>query len=220
MRDHGGAEGCAAVAALWSTGLGRVRQVGMFGAGRESSSMIFSRGGRNNSDRCRRMVDQAEIHRKVASGDVGERRKGLVQLCSNFEYLPDKDVAWEDLIRLTGDKDSYVRSRATNKLGSAFQHAPDKDAAWGDLIWLTQSDRRWVVRCWHNIKYWLTGDEDSNVRRGAAYALGIAFQYVPDKDAAWKDLHRLAGDEDNDVRVSANYSRGRASIFGSVLLYV
>ena len=46
--------------------------------------MIFSRNGRNNSDRCRRMVDQAEIHRKVASGDVGERKDGVEQLRSNF----------------------------------------------------------------------------------------------------------------------------------------
>jgi len=144
----------------------------LLGAGRESSSMIFSRGGRNNSDRCRRMVDQAEIHRKVASGDVGERRDGVEQLSSNFADLPDKDAAWKDLIRLTVDKDSDVRRGIADVLGSAFPHVSNNDEAWKDLIRLT-------------------GDEYFGVRRDAAFALGSAFPHVSDKDAAWEDLHRL-----------------------------
>jgi HEAT repeat protein/predicted amidohydrolase len=124
------------------------------------------------------MVDQAEIHRKVASGDVRERREGVEQLCSNFADLPDKDEAWEDLIRLTQS--------------------------------LTQSDRRWVVRCWHNIKYWLTWHKNRGVRWRAAVALGSAFQHVPDKDAAWKDLIRLTRDEDRYVRWRAAVALGSA----------
>lgn len=156
--------------------------------------MIFSRGGRIRVIRCRRMVDQAEIHRKVASGDVGERREGVEELRSNFVDLPDKDAAWKDLHQLTGDENHYVRLLAAAALGSAFQHVPAKDDAWKDLIRLT-------------------GDEDSYVRRFAAFMLHPAFQHVIDKDAAWEDLIWLTGDEDSNVRASANHSLGSVSIF-------
>ena len=197
------------------------------------------------------MVDQVEIHRKVASGDVGERRDGVEQLSNNFADLPDKDEAWKDLIwltrddyrwgvrcwhkvkhwlTLTWDENSDVRWRAIGALGSVFQHFPDKDVAWEDLIRLTRDEDSGVRRraigalgsafqhvpdkdvAWEDLIR-LTWDKNSYVRRGAAVALGSAFQHVPDKDAAWKDLHRLTGDEDEDVRVFANYSLGRVSIF-------
>jgi len=107
--------------------------------------------------------------------DSSVRRGAANALGSAFPHVPDKDAAWEDLIRLTGDEDSNVRRGAADALGSAFPHVPDKDAAW-----------KYLIR--------LTGDEDSDVRRGAANALGSAFQYVPDKDVAWKDLICLTGD--------------------------
>jgi len=127
------------------------------------------------------MVDQAEIHRKVASGDVGERRDGVEQLRNNFADLPDKDEAWKNLILLTGDEDSIVRWGAAVALISAFQHVIDKDAAWEDLIRLT-------------------GGEDGSVRSSAADALISAFQYFSDKNEAWEDLIRLTRHEDSDVR--------------------
>ncbi|KAF5417603.1 MAG: hypothetical protein C5S48_00110 [Candidatus Methanogaster sp.] len=157
--------------------------------------MIFSRGGRIKVNRCRRMVDQAEIHRKVASGDVGERRDAAEQLSVNFADLPDKDEAWKDLIRLTGYEDSYLILRAVDALGSAFRYVPDKDEAWKDL-------------------HRLTRNEDSFVRWRATVALGSAFQHVPDKDAAWKDLHRLTWDANGDVR------SGAADVLGSAFQYV
>jgi len=125
------------------------------------------------------------------SGDARERREGVEQLSSNFADLPDKDEAWEDLHRLTGDENSNVRSRAADALGSAFPHVPDKDAAWEDL-------------------HRLTGDEDSDVRSRAADAQGSAFPHVPDKDAAWEDLIRLTWDEDSDVRWDAADALGSA----------
>jgi len=57
-------------------------------------------------------------------------------------------------------------------------------------------------------------DKDSDVRRGAAFALSSAFPHVPDKDAAWEDLHRLTVDEDSYVR------RGAAVALGSAFPYV
>nr|QNO41184.1 hypothetical protein JNOLDJLP_00008 [Methanosarcinales archaeon ANME-2c ERB4]QNO41588.1 hypothetical protein OAEIHDOC_00008 [Methanosarcinales archaeon ANME-2c ERB4] len=161
------------------------------------------------------MVDQVEIHRKVVSDDVKERREAVDQLRDNFVDLLDKKEAWEDLIRLTRDdyrwgvrcwhnikhwltltwnEDSVVRWRAVDALGSAFQYVPDKDVAWEDLIRMT----------WN---------EDSVVRWNVAGVLGSAFQYVSDKDKAWEDLIRMTGEEDGDVRVFANYSLGRVSIF-------
>ena len=55
------------------------------------------------------MVDQAEIHKKVASGDVGERREAMQLLSNNFAGLPDRKEAWYDLIRLTRDEDRDMR---------------------------------------------------------------------------------------------------------------
>ena len=46
----------------------------------------------------------------------------------------------------------------------------------------------------------------------AAHALGAAFFHVPDKDRAWKDLHRLALDIDRDVRRRAAKALGAAFV--------
>ena len=199
----------------------------MFGAGRESSSMIFSRGGRNNNDRCRRMVDQAEIHRKVASGDVGERREALEQLRTNFEDLPDKDEAWEDLNRMARDEDIFVRWFAAGALSSAFQYVSDKDEAWEDLHRLTRDKDIFVQfgavvalgsafqygfdkdGAWEDL-HRLTQHKNSIVRSGAVVALGSTFQYGFDKDGAWEDLHRLTRDEDSDVRWLASVALSSA----------
>jgi HEAT repeat protein len=48
--------------------------------------------------------------------------------------VPDKQQSWNDLLRLTNDKDRDVRSRAASALGSAFSHVPDKQLAWNDLL--------------------------------------------------------------------------------------
>ena len=47
------------------------------------------------------MVDQPEIHRKVASRDVMKHRGAMQLLSNNFAGLPDRKEAWYDLIRLT-----------------------------------------------------------------------------------------------------------------------
>jgi HEAT repeat protein/predicted amidohydrolase len=199
---------------------------GIFGVDGGSDAMVFNLCGRYNRDRYRRMVDQAKIHRKVASGDVGERKEGVEQLRSNFADLPDKDEAWKDLIwlaqsnsrwvvrcwhnikyLLTWDKNIDVRRGASNALGYAFQHVPDKDEAWKDLIRLTgdkNGDEQWQEE--YALGFFF--------HQGPAYTLGSAFQHVPDKDEAWKDLHRLTGDKNGDVR------RGAANALGSAFQHV
>ena len=124
------------------------------------------------------------------------RWKAADALGTAFSQVPDKDQAWQDLLSLTQDEDSYVRVEAAYSLGTAFSQVPDKDQAWKDLLSLTQ-------------------DEDSYVRWGAAHSLGTAFSEVPDKNQAWRDLHKLTNDRDDRVRMHAYHSLGRASVFNA-----
>jgi len=176
------------------------------------------------------MVDQVEIHRKVVSDDVEERKEAVRQLKRNFAVLSDKKKAWEDLIRLirlTHDEDRNVRTGAAYTLGSAFQCVSDKDEIWEDLHQLTRDEASSVQRnaavalgsafqyvsdkdkAWEDL-HQLTRDEDSSVQWHAAVALSSAFQYVPDKDEAWEDLHRLTQDEASPLRFSATNALGSA----------
>ncbi len=111
-----------------------------------------------------------------------------------FSQVSNKQLAWNELVKLASDEDSSVRYQATNALGSAFSQVPDKQQAWNDLIGLTNEKNKYV-------------------RYRAADALGSAFSQVPDKQLAWNELVRLANDEDNSVRTYAKYSLGKVSIF-------
>jgi HEAT repeat protein len=79
------------------------------------------------------LIDQEKIHNKCLSDGPEERIKALKQLESNFILMPYKPKAWNDLLRLTYDEDSSVRSSAASALGSAFSQVPDKQMAWNDL---------------------------------------------------------------------------------------
>lgn len=161
--------------------------------------------------------------------DVDQRIRATIILKDEFENLEDKDQAWQDLIRLTGDKERAVRWNASQALESAFLHVPDKDKAWQDLIGLTndqdigvrRSSARSLGFAFQHVldkdKAWqglhsLTSDRDSNLRWIAARSLGFAFQHVPDKDQAWHDFIRLTGDQDSSVRMFGYYSLGKASV--------
>lgn len=66
------------------------------------------------------MVDQTEIHRKVVSSEVEERREAAEQLLDKFAELPDKKQVWDDLRRLAQDEDSSVRMYAASILHYAY----------------------------------------------------------------------------------------------------
>ncbi len=179
------------------------------------------------------MVDQEKIHNQCFSDDPKERMLALDQL-KYFSSMPDKQKAWNDLHRLTNDKDRDVRSNAVEALGSAFSQVPDKQQAWNDLHRLTIDEDIFVITlaamalgsafsqvpdkqsAWNDL-HRLTTEEgsflSSIIRSEAAYALGSAFSQVPDKQSAWNDLHRLTTDENRKVRSHAQYSLGRVSIF-------
>ncbi|MDI6811359.1 MAG: hypothetical protein QMD80_06780, partial [archaeon] len=106
---------------------------------------------------------------------------------------PDKEQAWNDLIRLTGHQDSDVRFKAAVSLGAAFPFVPDKEKAWNDLIRLT-------------------GVKDIDVQWGVAVSLGAAFPFASDKKQAWNDLIRPTENENYKLWGPANYALGRVSI--------
>ncbi|MCO5381217.1 MAG: HEAT repeat domain-containing protein [Methanosarcina barkeri] len=109
--------------------------------------------------------------------------------------MPDKEKAWNDLIKLANDENSIVRSGAISILSSVFLYAPDKLQAWNDL-------------------HRLINDEDSKVRSKVADAIASAFPQVLDKQKAWNDLHRLINDKNSKVRYRA------ASTLAFVFSYV
>jgi len=90
------------------------------------------------------LPDQAEIHKKCIGKMREECWEALKLLKTHFSNLPDKDQAWQDLLRLTQDKDSTVQWRSAKNLRPAFSHVPDKDQAWKALIKLTQDEDRYV----------------------------------------------------------------------------
>jgi HEAT repeat protein len=110
--------------------------------------------------------------------------ESLEQLKDNFSSLPDKQQAWNDLIKLTSDEDRKVRSKVIFFLSFALSQVPDKQQAWSDL-------------------HRLLNDENSSVRRGAATVLISLFSQFPDKQQAWEDLHNLLNDEEKFVRLVA-----------------
>lgn len=110
----------------------------------------------------RQLRDQEDIHNQCLSKNQKECIKALNQLRNNISSLANKQKTWNDLIKLTNNKDRWVKVEAVSTIGYAFPHMPDKQKAWNDLIKLTN-------------------DEDSDVRSKAASAIGSAFFHVPDK---------------------------------------
>lgn len=59
--------------------------------------------------------------------------EAVLALSSVYAEAPDKEKAWNDLIRLSVHSDNFVKRIATRALGAAFFHVPDKTQAWRDL---------------------------------------------------------------------------------------
>jgi HEAT repeat protein len=173
------------------------------------------------------LVDQEIIHNQCLSDNLEERKHALEELKIFFSSMPDKQQAWNDLIRLTNDEDKSLRYRAASALGSAFSQVPDKQKVWNDLIRLTKEKdtlaRSWVAQALgfafsqvpdkqqaSDDLHRLTNDEDILVKSNAAHALGFAFSHVSDKQQAWDDLHRLTNDGDIFLRYSAATAIGFA----------
>jgi len=66
------------------------------------------------------VIDPAKIHRLVQSKDVEERIRAVWELKKNFSILKVKKPAWDDMQRLTQDKDRDVSLGADDSVGAFY----------------------------------------------------------------------------------------------------
>jgi HEAT repeat protein len=131
------------------------------------------------------------LYRLISDELTYVRWSAVEALGAVFQYVPDKQKAWNELIKLTNSEDLHIRDMAASVIGSAFSQVPDKYQAWNDL-------------------HELTSDQDDFVRFFAPKAICCAFPYIPDKQQAWDDLIELS----NDVSIDVEYNA--ANVLGSV----
>jgi arginyl-tRNA synthetase len=83
-----------------------------------------------------------------------------------------KQNEWNEILKMTGDKDTNVRKHAVDLLFPTFQNIGDKSGVFFDLVKLTES-------------------KDAYLRERAAELLPVAFKYSDNKQKAWNELARL-----------------------------
>jgi 2-polyprenyl-3-methyl-5-hydroxy-6-metoxy-1,4-benzoquinol methylase/HEAT repeat protein len=135
-----------------------------------------------------------------------------------FQYMPDKEQAWKDLLKLSRDADSFVRQIAPQALGWSYKDLPIelKKAALDDIFKLIQM-KDWETRFaatiaigdvfesvpdrikTYDIIQQQRFDENPHVRRAAAISLRNAFPFIENKNQALDDLLSLTKDEDLNV---------------------
>ena len=143
------------------------------------------------------MVDQAYIHGMVLSKKLIDRQKAAKLLEYHFSNIHDKDLAWQDFLRLTQDEDLYIRMVASDSIGIVFCQVPDKARAWHDLHKLSE-------------------EKDIGIRSRVAKAIGSTFSQVTNREEALRDLSRLTRDEDIDVRINSYHALGRIHVLKAV----
>lgn len=123
------------------------------------------------------MLKITEIHKKIIYGNINERKEALIQLHNDFNRIPNKKQAWEDILHILRDKNNSLGQQAIYALGDAFQFIPNKEDAWNDLIQLIH-DPKW-----------------KSFRRRVVMAQFAIFQHCPKKEKAWDDIVQLIYDE-------------------------
>ncbi len=176
-------------------------------------------------------MDQTKIHENTFSSDPKERIDALRQLNNNFDSLPRKKEAWDDIIRLTSDSNSEVQKQAVIAIDSVFCFVPEKIQCWGDIVTLLEDKEfdfkssvaeslyyafRYTPKeenVWDNLSK-LAKNEEQAVRKNSARSLISAFQHAPNKTEAWGILHKLSSDIESEVR------RTIAREIGTVFLHI
>jgi len=172
-------------------------------------------------------IDPDELHRLSISPNKKENEQALRYLVSGFFSLPNKLVAWNDLIFLTNHKDRIIGRRAAQALGFAYAYMPDKIMAWKDILNVTHS-KNYLVRlgaikaielsflnipdkteAWYCLEKF-TYDRDRRVRRDASFALRLIFSYHPDINIVWNTFLRLTKRKDFQVMVFATVGLSNA----------
>ena len=157
------------------------------------------------------MVDQEEIHNQCLSDEPKERIHALDELNNFFSFIPDKQQAWNDLIRLTNDEDSSVNRRAISVIRSVIFQVPDKQQAWNELLKLIYAKVSIYAKLLK--RDYFAGKLNSILSHKLMMVLVIQalvslFSLVPDKKRAWHDLHILTNDKDREMRSHAAYALG------------
>lgn len=80
------------------------------------------------------MANQTEIHRKSESSRVEERKEAVALLRYSFQEMPDKQQAWEDILRLTRDADMAVRVSAAVTLSNAIPYLNARKEEWSQPV--------------------------------------------------------------------------------------
>ena len=138
-------------------------------------------------------------------------------LGSAFQYIPDKEQASEDIIKLAEDEKDVIREGVVESIHYALPYLVDKQKVWDVLVRLT-NDKNYNVsttasselgyaylytpnkeKAWNDICK-MSFEGDARVKSGIPYSITTLFDSVPDKHQAWIILHRLSSDDDIDVR--------------------
>jgi hypothetical protein len=167
--------------------------------------------------------------------------KEVEYLLMVFAYVPNKEKALEDLIKLGSQigTEQKCGKEILSKVERFFNDL-DKTQVYKILQKLILSEDTYVKmmaistlalffphlpgkdslnfmcnkeQAWDDLLA-LTSEKDEMLKRHAASVLGLAFPHVPNKSRAWKDLHKFTNDRHFNVRW------GIANSIGSAFPYI
>ncbi|WP_440955034.1 HEAT repeat domain-containing protein [Methanosarcina sp. Mfa9] len=171
------------------------------------------------------VIDQETLHDGTLNPFMEEKIDALNQLSTNFEFLPDREQAFDDMLRLSSDKDKLVAETAVKTLELVYPHVSDRKRLWTKLAGLTANQAPGVQkaavhalassytlmpgeqRVWNDFLK-LAGSGTDSVKEYAFSCLKSVFPLVPDKTQAWKDLFELRESADMNTRVEATRTLG------------
>ncbi len=166
------------------------------------------------------MIDQDIVHDKTFSPLSSERIEAMEQLSSSFESVPDREQAFEDMLRLSSDKCDEVRESAVSSLSTVFSKLPEsgKIQVWERFINLTAYPSEEILKAaaqalvsvfphnpnkenaWEDLMELVNSNSSfEDVRTGIIRSLPTLCPHIPDRKKAYSDLVHLAEKEDSDV---------------------
>ncbi|HII01800.1 TPA: hypothetical protein HA351_09195, partial [Methanosarcinaceae archaeon] len=142
------------------------------------------------------MIDQDIVHDKIFSPLSSERIEAMGQISASFESIPDREQAFEDMLKLSSDKFDEVRESAVFALSTVFSKLPESGK----------------IQTWERFVN-LTAYPSEKILKAAVQALVSAFPYSPDKEGAWKDLMELVNSNSSLEDVRTGIIRSLPTLF-------
>ena len=180
---------------------------------------------------------------RIADSDRSLKTIAINYLGRLFEYSPDKNKSWGDLVELAQKGYGDEKKLAISLLGLAFEFVPDKDSAWSRLIALLKvndSESQNLIACILETSFELLPDKDrawddliqlvgngyGDYQKTIADFLGRIFESTPNKDKAWKDLIRLSetGYSDiqkiliNSIMMASEHNQDKAQVWRDFIM--